>query len=152
MSHEDLTAAKVPFKLGELEILCNRLTDRDVSELNEWVRREFMRSVMESLRGIDDYEFRAEAISSATSQMPGLAWTHGVGHSIMATIDGVSRLLWQACYRNAPKPTFELIKQNYSKVAGKPDNGVKELVTQIRPRAPETAEGNDEGAASREPS
>lgn len=139
MTTEDLTAASVPVTLGGEELLVNRLTDRDISELNEWVRAEFIKMARLSLSGITDKLEREETLRLAMSEAAGISWMSGRGAQMMATPDGLARIIWQGCKDNHPTFPYEFVRSLMMKPGAV--QVVRDSLQKIRPKAPGSSNG-----------
>ena len=100
MSGSHINRARRPIHLkqedgSELLIHLRPLTDRDISELDEWVRAQYLKTVRESLRDADDDE-RAKEMTAASLTALGLSWMSGPGASMIATVDGMAKLVHQS--------------------------------------------------------
>lgn len=104
------TAAKVPLKLGEITLQISPMTDRDIAELDEWVQWRYLQNVRDSFRPTDRPEVREMETRVAQENSLSLTWLSGRGARIIATLAGMSRIVWQACHRNHPDMTEEKIR------------------------------------------
>lgn len=106
MSSTNTTGAAVPVNLilknqdGSTRIVSlsfKALNDRDIDELDEWVRGEFITQVRMSHRsdpGITDEE-REREMAIAIKHASLLSWVEGEGKSMMATPKGMARIIYQ---------------------------------------------------------
>jgi len=109
-----LTAASAPLRLGDTEYQMSRLTDLDISELDEWVQARFVENARASLKGETDEVVRKETLSIAMETSLGVTWLSGVGASMMATPLGMTRLVWQCIKKKHPDTTMtELSKDMF---------------------------------------
>ena len=86
------------------------LTDRDISELDEWVRARYIATARASLEGVTGPD-REETLRIAMDRAMALTWLSGEGLKLIATIDGTARLLWQSIYRSHPDLKYEDLRQ-----------------------------------------
>lgn len=110
-----LNGASVPLILisrenKEVELLISALTDKDMTELDEWVRSEYIKNARLSLPANASTEERNETLALAFNQAFGLTFISGLGARMMGTVDGVARLIWQGCLKAQPNITFEFVK------------------------------------------
>jgi hypothetical protein len=110
-----LNGAAVPLILvnksgEEVTLLITALTDKDMTELDEWVRSEYIKNARLSLPANASTEERNETLALAFNQAFGLTFISGLGARMMGTVDGVSRLIWQGCRKEQPGITFEFVK------------------------------------------
>lgn len=102
-----VTGASVPVTLGDTTYNLRTLSDRDIAELDEWVRSEYIRT---SLSGIPDgmtAKVRDAYFGVISSKALGLTWISGEGARMIATLPGVARLFWQSAKANHPTLTYE---------------------------------------------
>ena len=99
----DETLAPTPIYLGGKEYTLSPLGDDDIEELNNWLRADVIRMAESA---IDDdtppdraREIRRMAIETAR----GLSWISGDGAKAMASLNGISRVVWQGLKRNHPE-------------------------------------------------
>lgn len=134
MSVEDLTNAAIPITLGGKDLLVHRLNDRDISDLTEWVRAQFIRTARTSLEGVTDSALRKETLELAMSKAAKMQWMFGEGASMMATPDGLARIIWQAAKQEHPDLSYDYVRSLMMK-PGAVDT-VRESLKQIKPKAP----------------
>lgn len=102
-----LTAAATPIRLGDVEYRMSPLTDRDISELDEWVRHRYIQLAVDSLPKDTPPEEVTQVRLQATQAALNLTWMSGQGAKILATVDGMTRLLWQSLRREHPDVEYE---------------------------------------------
>lgn len=110
-----LNGASIPLTLtnkqgDDVELLLAPMTDRDMTELDEWVRAEFIRNARNSLGETATAAERQETLTLAMQQSFGLTFISGMGAKMMGTVDGIARLVWQGCKSNHDGLTFEFVK------------------------------------------
>lgn len=103
----EATAAPVPFDMGSVEFQLSPLTDRDISELDNWLRARMVRAARESLPDDATPEQRQETIGAAVVATAGVCLLSDLCASVMATPDGLARVIWQSVKRNHPGLTPE---------------------------------------------
>lgn len=94
----------------DIEILVTRLTDVDISELDEWVQSRFVKLARASLGDDATQKERDETLRLAMHEAAGLTWMSGQGAKMMASVDGMARLVWQAARSRQPEIAFERIR------------------------------------------
>lgn len=102
MSDHIPTAAPATVLLDGKEFRLHPLTDRDIDELNVWLRASHLRMVRTSL---DDEMTDAEKnrIELVTQRIcMGINWMSGQGAAMMASPVGMARILWQSTRRDHP--------------------------------------------------
>lgn len=82
------------------------LTDRDISELDNWVRSRHIQIAIDAGKDLSD-EDRMELKEVAMMQAATLSWMSGMGARLMATVDGMARLCWQGIKTNHPLVSLE---------------------------------------------
>lgn len=97
-----LTAASAPLVLAGVEYRMSPLSDRDIAELDEWVQIRYVNLVLASLPAEAEQEERDALRVRAAREALGMTWMSGEGARLMATVDGVTRLLWQSLRREHP--------------------------------------------------
>ena len=111
--HAKLTAAasKIDFADGT-SYLMSPLTDRDISELDEWLQVRYIQLAVSSLGPKATLEERNEVRLQAAEAASSLTWLSGRGASVMASIDGVTRMLWQSIKREHPTVTEQELRKH----------------------------------------
>jgi len=84
------------------------LTDRDLEELDNWLRVRIIRLARRSTEGLSEKEATA-TMNQAFAFASKLSWTSDEGASLMATRDGVAKVLFQGIHANHPEVTDLLI-------------------------------------------
>lgn len=88
------------------EVSIYPLTDKDIEELNEWVRYRYIRTVRNSLQeGVSDKQYEME-MRIAYQEAASLQWLSGIGAKMMASPDGMARLMYQACHKEVDYDTL----------------------------------------------
>ena len=104
------TAAPVELRLGGHSFRMSPLTDRDIAELDNWLRTRVIRTARESLSPDTSPNDRQLVIDSAVRVAMSMTWMSGDGARQMATLDGMAQLLWQGIQHNHPETTPEQIR------------------------------------------
>ena len=109
---ENITAAPTPLVLGGTQYLMSPLTDRDIAQLDEWIRTRLLQTVRQSLKDqdVDDDDYEREMRIAQKSALS-LTWLSGEGAKILGTVDGMSRLVLQSVGRNHPELDLESIRK-----------------------------------------
>jgi hypothetical protein len=100
----DVTAAPGEVQLGENFYRMSPLTDRDLEELDNWLRVRIIRLARRSTEGLSEKEATA-TMNQAFAFASKLSWTSDEGASLMATRDGVAKVLFQGIHANHPEVT-----------------------------------------------
>lgn len=122
----EITGSPYPLELGGTEYLVSPLTDGDISELDNWLQARYISRIRESLaqqydgaENIPDAEY-TRAMTLAGKEALGISWMSGEGARLMASVDGISRVLWQMIKRRQPDVTHAFIREQcYSPVTAK---------------------------------
>jgi hypothetical protein len=101
----EATAAPVPFDMGNAEYLLSPLSAGDISELDNWLRARMVRAARESLPDDATADQRRETIGAAVLATAGVCLLSDLCASVMATPDGLARVIWQSVKRNHPRVT-----------------------------------------------
>jgi len=105
----DPAAAPAEITLGEGKYRMSPLTDRDISELDNWLRVQTLRLARESCAGADD-DTMDRVMRVAFTHVNELTWTGPSGRALMGTIDGVARLVWQTIKAQHPDMTHDKVR------------------------------------------
>lgn len=108
MAH--ITAAPAPVHVGDKEFMMSPLTDRDIEEVNNWLRGTFLRIVKESFDATWTPGDRDEALGAAIARARKMTFMSGEGMELMRSSEAVARLLWQGVKKNHPNVTWELLQ------------------------------------------
>lgn len=99
----DVRAAPTTIFLSDGQSLrFSPLSDRDILELDEWVRARAIADARNSLKDEDDPIIRAETLDAAMRFAQGLTFMSGHGSRILATPEGLSRVLYLSVRKNHP--------------------------------------------------
>lgn len=102
-----VTAASMPITIGKRTFEMRPLTDRDVDEINNWLRSTFIQMARNAFTPDMKSSEREEMLGVAMSKARKLSFMSGEGAEVIGSIDGVSRVLWQGCRSKHPTLTFE---------------------------------------------
>jgi hypothetical protein len=145
-SNEDaaIAGATRPLTLHGHTLTMRRLSDMDLSELDEWVRVRAFDLARRCASGLPASE-RQEILGAAIRTAAGLSFLSLEGAQMMSTLDGVARLLWQSVKADHPKETIESVRRLLVD-----ENDLKDVMTQWRDmnRRYEPKKPSPEGANS----
>jgi hypothetical protein len=82
------------------------LDDRDLSELDLWLQARFINMAREAAKGLPQDQREAE-VTQAQITASSLTWMSGQGAKLMATVDGMARIVWQGAKHNHPDLSYE---------------------------------------------
>lgn len=110
MSNQKLTAASMPLKIGSKTFQASPLSDKDLTELDNWVRADFIRTARKSLTPDMSTAEREETLSVAMRIAQTLCAFRGSGARQLASVDGMIRLVWQSVKHNHPNVTEDELR------------------------------------------
>jgi hypothetical protein len=93
-------ATPVELTFGDKKYLMSPLTDRDQSELNQYVQSTYIDNARRSLPSDTDDKTYARLMTLALQTALGLQWTRKPGRDVFTTEEGLARLAWQGIKRN----------------------------------------------------
>lgn len=105
-----LTGGSVPIRLNGTVYQVAPLNDKDVSELDSYVRFIHMETAKEAARGADQ-GMQQMILSAAIGQASSLSFMSPQGAAIIKSIDGVARILWHGIKHNHPEVTHDFVRQ-----------------------------------------
>lgn len=109
--NESLTAAAFPLMLDGVEYQLTPLTDLDISELDSWVQSKMLEITTRFLNENKLNPLQADALmQAAIKAAASTSWLSGEGAKFMATLDGMSRLMWTSIKKRHPKVPFASIR------------------------------------------
>jgi hypothetical protein len=97
--------------LGGKEYLLDPLEDVDIEELNNWLRSDVINMARASLTPEMTSAERQEVLGVAMDRARGLSWISGDGAAVMASLSGISRVIWQGLKKRYPELTPGLIQK-----------------------------------------
>lgn len=103
MAAEHLTGASYPLRLGDKTFYVCPLSDKDITELTNWVRGNYINSAKQA----NDDSVTRIAIEQASTLF---AFT-GQGAKILATVEGMSKLVQVMARKNHPELTESELMQ-----------------------------------------
>ena len=108
-----ITAASVPIKFNDgVEYLYSPLTDKDIDEMDEWLQARSIENARNSLAPGLSAEERQETLSIAIRDSLGITMLSGIGAKMVATVAGMTRLVWQGVKKNHPDVTIEQLRSH----------------------------------------
>jgi hypothetical protein len=146
MTHAHITGASAPIKLGDKLYDVSPLTDKDIAELDAYVRHVHIQTAIEASRGQDD-RLTDKLINFAVMQASAITFMSPQGAAIIKSQDGVARILWHGLKHKHPDLTHEQVRKlMYDPSSIKEANRVfKEL--NVEPLAEVAAKGKALAAA-----
>lgn len=113
MTHDTaVTGGRRPLKIGGVEYMASQLSDKDIAELDEWLRARFISMARDSLGPDCSQKQIDDTLAVAMRDAMGLTWMSGIGARVMASVDGVARLAWQMVHHSHPTVTYEEIRKH----------------------------------------
>lgn len=99
-----LTNASVPIFLCGKEFKAKCPSDRDYTELNEWIRAQFIKIVRKACEDLTFSE-RRETIGIAVREVASMTWDSGEGAALVNSAEGVAYMAYLMLKDNHPKIT-----------------------------------------------
>ena len=143
MTNHIVTAARASVLLDGREFIVHPLNDRDIEELNVWLRAKHLRMVRASFDE-DTTEADKNRIELIAQRVAiGLTWMHGQGAAIMASPVGLARILWQSTRRDHPEMTMD----EFNSLMFNPANvdEVNAAFESLNVKEPNSSTGGDNG-------
>lgn len=110
-----LTGACTPLSLNGKEYRASPLSDKDISELDEWVQTLTIRRAQAALTDSMSTAERQELLQVAIREASAMTWVGGHGARMLATVDGMSRLVWQMLKKEHRDLTPDFVRQELIK-------------------------------------
>lgn len=110
MSDAGLTKAGIEVQIGPHKLVMRPLTDRDLVEMDEWVRSSVMDVALRTLERVDKQSLRDEVLRNALKTASTVGWYSREGFAMMATPNGLARLLHQSAGKPRSPTVEELAK------------------------------------------
>lgn len=111
MSDNHITGAPIPIEIDGKEFRFSPFDDVDFTELDNWVQQRFIKQARASLDEKSSQRDRDETMEIAMRTASGLSAFSGTGARVMSTIEGMSRLLYQAICKCHPDQTVESVRK-----------------------------------------
>lgn len=109
-----LVGAAKPYTFNDgTELWLTELGDREIIELDEWVRSEYIRTQREANRKdinlTEDEADRAERIMQETAAT--LQWYTGLGLRVMVSVTGMSQIIFVSARKRHPELKIEKVRE-----------------------------------------
>jgi hypothetical protein len=111
-----VTAAPFPVKIGEYTYEMSPFSDRDIDEINNWMRASYIQMARDSLVPGMSREEREETLGVAMTRARKLSFLEGEGAEIAGSLDGACRVMWQGFRRKQPELSWEVFKNRVWKL------------------------------------
>ncbi len=136
MSTADLLNTPIEFELGDLKLILHRLQDQDISELDLWIKAQVIKIAEHAIT--DDMSLTRQAAmrDAAMSKAMRTSWMSGDGRTMMASPDGLARIVFQADDSGA---SYEEIRPHMLNKANHKDVG--DVLKELMPKIPEALKG-----------
>lgn len=105
-----ISGAGFPITLGGKQYLMSPFSDRDIDEMDNWIRSSVIEMARASLSPAATKAEREETIGCAIREARQLSFLSPEGAKMAASIDGIARVVWIACRKNHPEVKFEEIR------------------------------------------
>lgn len=103
-----ITAAPIPIKfIDGTTFQFSPLTDRDLDEMDEWLRACIMENALESIPASANQAQRDELLAVAGRRADLIAFLSPDGAAMVATLKGMTHLLWMSIRKMHPDVTEE---------------------------------------------
>lgn len=107
----DIQASAYPITIDGVEYWCSPLSDLDMSELDNWVRSQTIQDAERAMTPDMTPEARRDLRTAALEVAGSISWMQGPGARRMATVDGLSRILWHMIKKRHPEVTHEVVRR-----------------------------------------
>lgn len=109
--HQQITMSTFPLHLGDKVFNASPLSDKDLAEMDSWVQAKTIRIARESLPSNASPAEREETLTIALRLAQTLTAWSGTGAKMIASVEGMTRLVWQSCKRNHPELTEDCLRE-----------------------------------------
>lgn len=107
----DVTAASFPVTIGEREYMMSPLSDRDIEEVNNWLRATYIQMARASITPDMTAAQREETLAVAMREARQINWyDRDSGGRLMQDLGGVSRVFWQSLKKRHPDLTHDEVR------------------------------------------
>lgn len=106
MTHSSITGASAPIKLAGKLYNVAPLSDKDIAELDAYVRHVHIQTAIDAAKG-QDAAIVDRLIAAAVQQASSITFMSPQGAAIIKSQDGVARILWHGLKHNHPELTHE---------------------------------------------
>ena len=101
--------APTSITLGDAEFLMAPLTDRDIQELNNFIKQDILKNAKDSCRSETNIILVEATMKAALAQVSKVDWI--LNSDLLQSIDRIAYLLWMGVRSNPPKPTREMFTE-----------------------------------------
>lgn len=130
-AESQLKAAAHPLILPDgTQWMLSPLTDKDITELDNWVKRRYLFDQRSNIPEDADEETKERIERVAQQTASTLCWYLGYGASIMASIDGMTQLVLQSAKRNHPELTYDIVHEKLLSQGAKALNFANETINE----------------------
>lgn len=111
MSTSNVTASPAPFKtLDGKEFLISPLDDRDLGEVDIWLRSNHLAKILKAIpQGLPKQQ-EESLHRMAVREAAEMCWMTREGMTALATVEGMTRLMWIGARKNHPELTHEAMQ------------------------------------------
>jgi hypothetical protein len=107
MNIAQVTAAPIEIRmLDGISYRMSPLTQRDIGEIDLWLRSQVIERALADLPADATDEQREAAEKEATERAEKLTWIDGEGSELMSTVSGWARIVYQGVLHNHPNVAF----------------------------------------------
>jgi len=99
----NISAAPVAFKMNDVEYLMSPLTDRDIDELNNFIKQGILSAAKEFCENTRSQDIINATMKAAMDKVSSIDWL--TNPDLLETAENVTYLLWMGARNNNPKPT-----------------------------------------------
>ena len=96
------SAAPAPFAMGGVDYLMSPLTDRDIQELNNFIRQEILTTAREFCKSETNKAIIEATMKVAMDKVAIVDWI--IDSDLLQSVDRIGYLLWMGVRNNEPKP------------------------------------------------
>lgn len=92
----EMTAAPFPLKLGDLDLKLEPLTDKDIEELDNWLRSTMIDMARKSLTPDMTQQERDEILGAAMREARHMQMLSQQGARFVSSVEGITRVIYQS--------------------------------------------------------
>jgi hypothetical protein len=108
-----MTAAPAPLEFADgTKYRISPLTDKDIEELDMWVQSRVIENARNSITPNMSVAERAETLEIAMKLSLSVSFTSDIGAKMIATVPGMTRLVWQSIRKNHPEVTESELRKH----------------------------------------
>jgi hypothetical protein len=104
-----ITGHSVPIKLGDKVYNVAPLTDKDIAELDAYVKHVHIQTAIDTAAQVPE-QVGDKLIAAAVQQASSISFMSPAGAAIIRSTDGVARILWHGLKHNHPGITWEEVR------------------------------------------